>query len=108
MSLKSNGEPETFQRATHIILVAVKWRFALIYLENIVIYAKLPPEYVGNVRTVLSLLNVADATWWLKKFKFFTEKVKICFKSYLKGAYRLLPVQPTPSADFNRPQSSPH
>lgn len=47
--------PGTFQQTMDVIVACVNWQFALVYLEDIVIFLKTPEERIEHVRQVLTL-----------------------------------------------------
>ena len=51
--------PGTFQRAADIILASVKWQFALVYLDDIIVYSKSIEEHLDHLASVLKLLQRA-------------------------------------------------
>lgn len=54
------------------MLATVKWKFALNYLEGIIIFPKSPLKHVKHVRQKLRLLTDAGVTIKLKKCLFLT------------------------------------
>ena len=67
--------PATFQRAVDIILSKVKWQFALVYLDDVIIYSKTVSDHFNHVRVVLSMLQKAGVSLKLAKCKFFDASV---------------------------------
>lgn len=67
--------PATFQRAIDIILSKVKWQYALVYLDDVIIYSKSVEDHFAHVRTVLTLLQNAGVSLKLNKCSFFTTAV---------------------------------
>ena len=67
--------PATFQRAIDVILSSVKWQFALVYLDDIVIFSPKPEEHIEHVKKVLMLLQDAGVTIKLRKCFFFTDNI---------------------------------
>lgn len=61
------------QRVMHVILATVKWKLALVYLNDIIIFSKSPLKQVDHVHQVLKLLSDVEVTLTLKKFSFFTD-----------------------------------
>lgn len=57
----------TIQSARDVMLSAVKWQFALVYLQDIVIFSRTPAEHIAQVHSVLTHLNNAGVTLRLKK-----------------------------------------
>ena len=67
--------PATFQRAVNIILSRVKWQYALVYIDDVIIYSNSIEKHFEHVHHVLSLLRQAGITLRLQKYNFFTESV---------------------------------
>ena len=67
--------PATFQRAADVILAAVKWQFALVYLDDVIVYSKSVEEHFDHLAYVLRLLQKAGLTLKLPKCEFFRESV---------------------------------
>ena len=49
--------PGTFQRAAEVILAGVKWKFAMVYLDNIIICSSLIEEHYDHLATVVELVH---------------------------------------------------
>lgn len=67
--------PETFQLVVDIILSKVKWQFALVYLDDVIIYPTTFEEHTPQVRAVLHLLQAAGITLRTAKRAFFETSV---------------------------------
>ena len=67
--------PATFQRAVDIILSRVKWQYALVYLDDVIVYSKTIKEHFIHVQTVLQLLRDAGVSLKLAKCSFFDQSV---------------------------------
>ena len=67
--------PATYQRATDKILTTVKWMFAFVYLDDIIVFSSSFEDHKFHLRTVLELLQVAGVTLCLSKSKFFHAEV---------------------------------
>lgn len=52
----------TFQRAIDVILVCMRWQFVPVYLKDLKAFSRLPEDPMEQVRCVLRLLYVTDAT----------------------------------------------
>lgn len=63
--------PDSFQRAMDVIPSSVRWQSGLVYLDNIVVFAKSSQNHIEQVRRVSRLLYGAGVTLKLKKCKFF-------------------------------------
>lgn len=64
-----------FQRGMDIILASVKQKFALVYIENIVILSKTLQKLIAYTKIVLTYLKEAYVTLKLKKCVFFTNRI---------------------------------
>ena len=67
--------PATFQRAVDIVLSRVKWQYALVYLDDVIVYSKTLREHFSHMRTILSLLQDAGVSLKLPKCHFFQASV---------------------------------
>lgn len=56
--------PKTFQCATDVILVQLKWQHALVYLGKIVLLLRFPDQYNAVARQMLALLQNEGVTAW--------------------------------------------
>ncbi len=59
--------PSTFQRAIDIVLASVKWRYAIVYLDDIIVFSNTVEENLEHLTTVLTLLRNNGITLKLKK-----------------------------------------
>lgn len=94
----------TFQRSMDVVLLTVKWQFALDYLDNIVIFSKTTKEHIYHMREVLTLLNIAGVPLKLNNFQFFAKT--FAYLGHVIGPRRLemYPIRLAPYMDFkNRP-----
>lgn len=60
----------TVQRAMKIILSTVKWKFVLIYLDEVIIFWRSVEEHLNKLRTVLRLQVRSSVSLKLKRFSF--------------------------------------
>lgn len=67
--------PDIFQSTMDAILAVAKYQFALVYLDNIVLFSRISAEYIDHVRKVLTLINNAGETFKLKKYCLFTDTI---------------------------------
>ena len=67
--------PATFQRAVDIILSGVKWKTALVYLDDVIVYSRTVTEHMAHVREILQLLHTAGMSLKLAKCAFFHTSV---------------------------------
>lgn len=67
--------PDTFQWVIDVILPTTRWKYALVYLDDIVIFSQAPKDHVKHARSALCLRKNAEVTIKLKKFAFFTDVI---------------------------------
>ena len=82
--------PATFQRALDMILAGVRWQFALVYLDDVIVYSRTVDEHEEHVRAVLRLLQSAGVTLKLKKCEFFSTSVRYLGHEIRPGELRVL------------------
>lgn len=61
-----------FQGANDEILWKVRWKNAVVYLDDVFIFYKTPDDHVEHVRSVLTLLHEEVVTLKLKRCVFFS------------------------------------
>jgi Reverse transcriptase (RNA-dependent DNA polymerase) len=66
--------PATFQRALDMILAKVKWNYALIYLDDVIIYSRTVEEHMTHLDEVLGLLRSAGASLKLRNVISFKQR----------------------------------
>lgn len=59
--------PTTFQRAIDVVLASVKWQFALVYLDDIIVFSQSIDDHFDHLRTVLTLMLEAGFSLKLNK-----------------------------------------
>lgn len=67
MAFELKNTPATFQRGMDVIRFALKWHYALVFLENVVVFLQTPLQDIEHVATVLRLIKSAGLTFILKK-----------------------------------------
>jgi hypothetical protein len=67
MPFGSKSGPAVFQRLMDKVLSRFKWRIALVYIDDIIIYSNDYEQYVKDIDTVLSLVAMSGLTLSLKK-----------------------------------------
>ena len=83
--------PATYQRAIDTILTTVKWQFALVYLDDIIVFSSSFEDHKSHLRTVLKLLEAAGVTLRLAKSKFFHTEVDYLGHVIKPGALEIAP-----------------
>ena len=68
--------PASFQRTLDIILSHVKWKTALVYLDDVIVFSRTVEDHFKHMDDVLSSLHAAGVTLKLAKCEFFTNTVK--------------------------------
>lgn len=98
-----NNAPGNFQIVIFVILATVKWQFALVYLDDILVFSKSISEQFEHLRIVMSLLSEAGVTMKLKFFYFFTDRID-CLGHVIQPG--LLDIAPN-TTDYNRGLKEP-
>ena len=70
------NSPATFQRAMDILLSPFRWKWRLLYLDDIIIFSKSWQEHIVHVDEILSVLEKAGVKLKLRKCECFVEKIK--------------------------------
>lgn len=65
----------TIERTMDVILAAVKWQYALVYLDDIFLFSESSEERIEHVRNVLTYLSNASTTLKFEKYCFIAETV---------------------------------
>lgn len=68
--------PATFQRAIDMILARVKWQYALVYLDDIIVFSQGAEEHVSHLDKVFTLLSEAGLTLKPSKCHLFCNEVE--------------------------------
>ncbi len=68
--------PATFEMALDIILARFKWRFCLVYLDDVIIFSQSVGDHTRQTYEVLTALQEAGVSLKLKTCNFFTDSVK--------------------------------
>ena len=75
MPFELKNAPATYQRAIDTIITTVKWQFALVYLDDIIVFSSSFVQHKDHLSTVLALLEGAAVTLRLSKSKLFHTEV---------------------------------
>jgi hypothetical protein len=67
--------PATFQQCVDLILISVKWKQALVYLDDVIIFIPTLTGHHGHVSKALRLLINAGVSLKLSKFHIFQPSV---------------------------------
>ena len=68
--------PATFQRAIDMILAGVKWQYALVYLDDIIVFSRTAEEHISHLDKVFTLLSEAGVTLKPSKCHLFSNEVE--------------------------------
>lgn len=68
--------PATFQRAIDMILTGVKWQYALVYLDDIIVFSKAADDHLRHLDQVFTLLGEAGVTLKASKCHLFSNEVE--------------------------------
>lgn len=75
MPFGPKGAPATFQRMMDVILAASKWRFALAYLDDVIIYSDTFDDHIDHVDAVLSQIGNGGLTISIPKSHLFFQSL---------------------------------
>lgn len=75
-----------FQRVMNDLLSKVKWKFALVHLDKIVIFSRTTDAHTDHVGQVLTLLKDAGTPLSLRKSEFFTNSIDYLGHVIRRGA----------------------
>lgn len=81
--------PGTFQRVIDVILSQAKWKYALIFIEDILVFSKSVKDNMTHLRKVLNLLKEEGLTLKLKKCKLFYEEIDCLVHVIRPGSLRI-------------------
>lgn len=72
MRLELKNAPGTLQRVIDVILYQVKWKYAMVYLDDAIVFRKSPEEHFTNIAEALRLIRDADVTLKLKSALYYS------------------------------------
>lgn len=75
MTFGLNTAPGKFQRVIGVKLSTVKWKLALVYLDDYIIFSGSPEEHIEHTGTIIQLLKTAGVSMNLNKCVLFSDKV---------------------------------
>ena len=75
LSFGLTNAPGTFQRLMNYVLRSVIGKICLVYLDDIIVFAKTREEHLANLERIFNLLKEADLKLGLSKCKFMCELV---------------------------------
>lgn len=75
MHFALHNVPGTFQLKMDVVLSTVKWNFAIVFLEDIIVFSKSPDEHIEQVSEIFFLLCDASVTLKLKTCRFFSDAI---------------------------------
>lgn len=81
--------PAAFQKAMDIILSRVKWKVALVYKDDVIIFSRSNREQLTHVKLFLRLLQHASVTLKLKNCSFFQPSADCVVHVVLLGERRV-------------------
>ena len=68
--------PATFQRTLDIVLSPAKWRFCIVYIDDIIVFSKSPTEHLNYIDHVIGLLHNDGLSLKLNKCSFMEDKIE--------------------------------
>ena len=70
-----SGAPATFQSLMMKVLKRVTWKYALCYVDDVIIFSRTFDEHLSHIREILSRLRQAGLKLSPKKCKFAQKKL---------------------------------
>ena len=67
--------PSTFQRLLDLVLAGVKWKHALVYIDDIIIYSKTFDQHLLDIKDIMTRLEAAGLRAKLSKCNFAAKQV---------------------------------
>lgn len=77
MSFALKNAPATFQRAVKVTLSTVKWKQALVYINDMVILSPTPGGHFKHVKSLLRFISEAGMTLKMEKDNNFQKRSTI-------------------------------
>lgn len=96
--------PATFQRTMDNVFSKFKWKFVLVYLDDIIIYSKNKQDHVAHLKQVFNVLKENCFKLKLSKCKFFQEE--LLYLGYIINRNGILPNNERMQAIQNIPKPS--
>lgn len=96
--------PATFQRVMDTVLAGLKWHTCLVYLDDVVVFARTFDEHLARLKSVLEAIRTSGLTLKPEKCRFAYEELK--FLGHVVNAAGVLPdpAKTTAIANFPRPK----
>lgn len=67
--------PASYQRTLDILLMGIKWKSCLVYVDDVIIFSRNFNDHVQDVKEVLSILKEAGLSLNMRKCKFFSRTI---------------------------------
>jgi Reverse transcriptase (RNA-dependent DNA polymerase) len=75
MPLGLSNAPDTFQRSLDVILSTLRWRSAIVYLDDVIVFSRSHEQRIVDMDRVLTLLGRTGVSLKFEKCSFFQERV---------------------------------
>lgn len=75
MSFGLNNFPVNFQRTIDVVLLSVKWKFALVYIDGMIIFSRSIDDHLRHLGWVLTLISDAGFSLKLEKCFFLQQDI---------------------------------
>lgn len=76
MEFGLTNDPGKFQLAINILLSSIRWKFEIVYLEDIILFSKTIEDHMTLQNAVLALLKDAGLTLKIRKCLFQQDQVE--------------------------------
>ena len=83
--------PACFQQTMDLVLAGIKWNYALVYLDDIIVYSKTEEEHLSHLEEVFKRLRKAGLKCNAEKCEFMKDKV--AFLGHIISAEGIAPNQ---------------
>lgn len=95
------SQPAMFQRAIDVVLASVKWRHALVCIDEVIIFTKTSEEHLKHIDEVLRSLKKGGVTPKLKKCHFYSKIIYYVGHVIAPGKVRVARKQQKPSKQYS-------
>lgn len=99
--------PSTFQRLIDKVSSSVKWKYALLYLDDIAKVFKTPKHHIEHTIFLLRLLKDDSVTHKLKKFAFLVNQIYRLRHVINLERHEVATTRPKPFKSYNYQQLRP-
>ena len=100
-----SGAPATFQRAMDVLLSGCLWQYALVYLDDIIIFSETWEKHLQHIDDVLQRLDKSNFRIKLEKCQFAMETVKFLGHVVSKEGLKMDPEKVMKMRNSSKPRN---